>query len=86
MCLGICGRVVGFVDDEGLVARVDVAGAVRDISLAIVAEDGVAVGDWLLIHMGVATDVIDEHEAAAVQESLELLGPGGQTPGWSGQP
>ncbi len=83
MCLGICGQVVGYADHSDLIARVDIEGLVRDINLAIVAEDGVRVGDWLMVHMGVATEVLSAEEASDVRRSLDLMGPGGQTDGWS---
>jgi hydrogenase expression/formation protein HypC len=83
MCLGICGKVVGFADRSDLLARVDIEGMVRDINLAIVADDGVRVGDWLMVHMGVATEVLNDEEAAQVRDGLDMIGPGGQTTGWS---
>lgn len=86
MCLGICGQVVGFSEEHDMLARVDVEGVVRDVNLAIVAEDGVEEGDWVLIHMGITTEVLDADEAAQVRRSLDMMGPGGSTPGWSWSP
>ncbi len=79
MCLGIPGQVIEMAADRDEVAIVDVSGARRRISLALV--DGVGPGDWVLIHVGFAMSVIDEKEAAA---SLALLaelceGPGEPT-------
>lgn len=86
MCLGLYGEVVGFSDDREMLAHVDVEGVVRDINLAIVADDGVKVGDWLMIHMGVATEVLDAGEAERARQSLDMMGPGGQQPGWDWSP
>ena len=83
MCLGICGKLLGLDESNELVGHVDVEGVVRDVNLAIVSEDGVSVGDWVLIHMGVAIEVLDAQEAEQVRSSLEMMGPGGSTPGWS---
>jgi hydrogenase expression/formation protein HypC len=66
MCLGIPGRIVERLDD-GL-ARVDVSGVRRDVSVAFTPEAGP--GDWVLIHVGFALARIDEDEARA---TLDLL-------------
>lgn len=72
MCLGIPGRVVEMVDAEDGIARADVGGVVRNVSVQLLQGDGgVAVGDWVLIHVGFALAVIDEEEAEA---TLRLLG------------
>ena len=36
--------------------------------------DGVAVGDWVLLHVGFAMSRIDEHEAQATLDALRALG------------
>ena len=53
--------------DHGL-ARVDVSGVRRDVSVAFTPE--VEPGDWVLIHVGFALARIDEEEARA---TLDLL-------------
>jgi hydrogenase expression/formation protein HypC len=72
MCLGIPGRVVEIVDREGALAKVDVSGVRREISVALVDEPAapVEVGDWVLVHVGFALSRIDEAQA---HETLELL-------------
>lgn len=70
MCLGIPGQIVEFVDDVADIAKVDVSGVRRNVSVALVRPDGIVVGDWVLIHVGFAMSKIDEHEA---QETLQLL-------------
>ena len=67
MCLGVPGQLVERLDD-GL-ARVDVSGVRRDVSVAFVPE--AHVGDWVLIHVGFALARIDEDEARATLELLE---------------
>lgn len=74
MCLGIPGRIVGFVDETDQLARVDVAGVTRTVNVGLVREQGVTLGDWVLIHVGFAMSVIDEEEAARSLETLRLLG------------
>ena len=74
MCLGIPGRIVEFVDTERQLAKVEVSGVRRTINVALVAPDGLEIGDWLLIHVGFAVSKIDEIEAARTLELLTLLG------------
>lgn len=74
MCLGIPGQVVGWVDDTDQLARVDVTGVTRNINVGLVREDGLKLGDWVLIHVGFAMSIVDEAEAAKAMEGLKLLG------------
>ena len=65
MCLGIPGKVI---EIEKNVARVDVGGLSRDISLDLCPD--VSVGEYVLIHTGFAIQKVDEKEA---KETLDLL-------------
>ncbi len=73
MCLGIPGRVVAWVDETDQLARVEVTGVTRNINVGLVRDDGLAIGDWVLIHVGFAMSIIDEHEAAEALQSLQYL-------------
>jgi hydrogenase expression/formation protein HypC len=70
MCLGIPGQIVEMVDETLEIARVDVSGVKRSVSIALLAAEGVKPGDWVLIHVGFAMSKIDEREA---QETLKIL-------------
>ena len=70
MCLGIPGQIIEFVDEAKDIAKVEVSGVRRNISVALVRPDGIAVGDWVLVHVGFAMSKIDEFEA---QETLRML-------------
>ena len=72
MCLAIPGRVVELVDEEHRLARVDVAGVRRNVNVALL--DRVAVGDWVLIHVGFALSKVDEEEAHATLALLRKMG------------
>ena len=76
MCLGIPGQIVGVVDPEHHIAKVEVSGVRRNVNVALLANgpDAVGIGDWVLIHVGFAMSKIDEAEAQATQEFLEQLG------------
>ena len=74
MCLGIPGRVVEIVDDQFDIAKVEVSGVRRNISIALVRPDGIIPGDWVLVHIGFAMSKIDETEAQETLKALKLLG------------
>ena len=74
MCLGIPGRIVEIVDDQFDIARVEVSGVKRNISIALVRPDGIIPGDWVLVHVGFAMSKIDETEAQETLKALKLLG------------
>jgi len=74
MCLGIPGEVIDFVPDQPDLARVDVSGVKRVINIGLLADEKVAAGDWVLIHVGFALSKIDEAEAAAALAFLEGIG------------
>ena len=74
MCLGIPGQVAEFVADNPDLAKVDIAGVRRTINVALLSEEGLDVGDWVLIHVGFAMARIDEEEARMALEGLQLMG------------
>ena len=60
MCLAIPAQVVEL--REGDNAVVDLAGVRKEMSLALV--DRVAVGDYVIVHVGYALNKLDPEEAA----------------------
>lgn len=74
MCLGIPGRVVDIVDADNHLAKVDVSGVQRTISVRLLADSGVCVDDWVLVHVGFALAKVDEDEAAMTLDQLKRLG------------
>lgn len=74
MCLGIPGRVVEMVDGYAdQVAMVDVLGKVRQVNVGML-ETAVSPGDWVLIHMGFAVELVDQAAAEKALSGLELMG------------
>jgi hydrogenase expression/formation protein HypC len=65
MCLGIPGKVV---EIQKNVAKVDVGGLLREISLDLCPD--VSIGEYVLIHTGFAIQKVDAEEA---EETLDLL-------------
>lgn len=76
MCLGIPGQIVEHVDPANSIAKADVGGVRRNISVQLLEADGITpqIGDWVLIHVGFAMSAIDEVEAAESFRRLEEMG------------
>ncbi len=75
MCLAIPGQILEIVDEPNRLAKVDVAGVRRNVSIGLLdGDDPAGVGDWVLIHVGFAISKIDEEEARATRELLEAMG------------
>ncbi len=74
MCLGIPGQVVATVDAENYLAKVDVSGVRRTISVRLLADTGLKEGDWVLVHVGFAMAKIDEDEARMTLDQLQKMG------------
>lgn len=68
LCLAIPARVLKI---EGERAEIDVGGVRREVSLALVADAGVNIGDYVLVHTGYAIAKIKEEEA---EEILRIWG------------
>jgi hydrogenase expression/formation protein HypC len=69
MCLGIPGKIIDIYDQDGLLmGKVDFGGVTREACLAYVPE--AKIGDYTLIHVGFALNLIDELEAL---ETLDLI-------------
>jgi len=69
MCLGIPGKITEIYETGGLkMGKVDFGGVVRETCLAYVPE--AQIGDYTIVHVGFALNLIDEAEA---QKTLELL-------------
>lgn len=67
MCLAIPSKIIS-IDQEMSMGVIDTMGVTREANLMLVEED-VAVGDWVLVHVGLAISRIDEQEA---QKTLEM--------------
>lgn len=75
MCIGIPGQIVAVGEDFHQLAQVDVCGVRREVNIALVCEDSPheLLGQWVLVHVGFAMSVIDEHEALATLEALRNM-------------
>ena len=73
MCLAIPAQIVRLIPETDL-ATANVSGVKRNINIGLVSEEGIAPGDWVLIHVGFALSKVDELEAKASLEFLQTLG------------
>jgi hydrogenase expression/formation protein HypC len=79
MCLAVPGQIREITRsntdscDDALtrIGKVAVAGIVKEASLMLLPE--AAVGDWVLVHAGVAITILDEAEAKRTLAYLEAL-------------
>ena len=73
MCLGIPGRIQSLRDDFGLtMGVVDFGGVRREVCLQYV-QDEVAIGDYVIVHVGFAITRLDEAEAKRTFEVLKEM-------------
>lgn len=69
MCLGIPGKIAEIYQTNGLLmGKIDFGGVLREACLEYVPE--AQVGDYALIHVGFALNLISEQEAL---ETLDLI-------------
>ncbi len=73
MCLAIPGKILTTEgEDIARTARVDFGGIVREVNLAYVPE--AVIGDYVIVHVGMAISVVDEAEAQRVFGYLKEMG------------
>ena len=70
MCLAVPARITALLDND--MAKAEVGGIVKDVNLMLV--DGVAIGDYVIIHVGFALSRLEPEEAA---ETLALFAEAG---------
>ena len=74
MCLAVPGKIVTILEEENLGLRygeVDFGAILKEIRLDYTPE--ARVGDYVLVHVGFALTVVDEHEAQRVFEALHEI-------------
>ena len=72
MCLSIPSKVVKISEDK-TVCTVDTMGVQRDASLLMMGEDGVDIGNFVLLHIGFVMEKIDEKEALLYIETYKEI-------------
>lgn len=70
MCLGIAMQVVGI---DGYNAVCEARGVKREVSLFTLRDEPVAVGDYVMIHVGYAIQKMTEQEARSTWELYDEI-------------
>ncbi len=73
MCLAVPGQIVSIAGDEPFTrtGKVSFGGILKDVSLACVPE--AKVGDYAIVHVGMAISIVDEAEANLTLEYLRQI-------------
>jgi hydrogenase expression/formation protein HypC len=80
MCLAIPGKILEIHETDGLrMGRLDFGGAIREACLTFVPEANV--GDYAIVHVGFAINMLSEAEAFATLETIRQVADLGAEPG-----
>ena len=74
MCLAVPGKIISIEPSEDSIftmGKVSFDGIIREVNLAAVPE--VKEGDYVLVHVGMALNVIDEEEALKTLEYFKEI-------------
>jgi hydrogenase expression/formation protein HypC len=74
VCLAIPGQLVEMTADHPHLAVVEVSKVRRTINVALLEDENLVAGDWVLIHVGFAMSRISGEEAAEQLRLLAMLG------------
>lgn len=75
MCLAIPGKLLSItaqLDETFRQGKVSFGGITKEVNLFMVPE--AAIGDYVLVHVGVAIGIVDEEEAKQTFEYLKQMG------------
>ncbi len=75
MCLAIPGKILSVTsgqDDLFRHGKVSFDGIIKDVNLCMVPE--AQTGDYVLVHVGVAINIVDEEEAVQTFEYIRQMG------------
>jgi hydrogenase expression/formation protein HypC len=74
MCLALPAKIVAFPENERGIAVVDVLSVERRVNVDLLRNETLAVGDWVLLHVGFAMSKVSEKDAREQMELLAMLG------------
>lgn len=74
MCLSVPGKIESITGEDPLTrkGRINFGGIFKEICLAYVPE--AKPGDYVIVHVGFAISIVDEHEAQEIFKALEQMG------------
>jgi len=70
MCLAVPGKVIKI---DGDTADVEIGGIRKQVSLSLVSDQAVQIGEYVLIHTGYAITKIDEEEAKSILDAWKQV-------------
>ena len=70
MCLGIPMQVI---EIDGFIAHCEAKGVQRDVNLFMLQDDPVAVGNFVMVHVGYAIQKISEQDARSSWELFDTI-------------
>ena len=70
MCLGIPMQVKKI---DGFMARCEAKGVMRDVSLFMLQDEPINPGDYVMVHVGYALQIMTEHEARSAWEIYDQM-------------
>ncbi len=73
MCLGVPGKIIDIYAANSLqMGKVDFGGVTKEVCLAYVPE--AQIGNYVIVHVGFALNVLDEAEALETLQLLQEIG------------
>lgn len=70
MCLGIPMQIKTI---DGFLARCEAKGVERDVNLFMLQDDEIAIGDFVMVHIGYALQKMSEQEARSAWEIYDEM-------------
>jgi hydrogenase expression/formation protein HypC len=81
MCLALPAKIVNFPENESGIAVVDVLSVERRVNIDLLRNEKLAIGDWVLLHVGFAMSKVSEADAREQMEMLLMLGEAAEAQG-----
>ena len=77
MCISIPGRIKEIIDPTQRIAQVDISGHSHVVNLGLLPADEGVIGDWVLVHAGLAVirmDADTAHSTLALLQECDQFG------------
>lgn len=75
MCLAIPGKITEItteLDEVFRTGKISFEGIIKEVNLSMVPE--AKIGDYVMVHVGVAISIVDEEEAKKTYDILKQMG------------
>ncbi len=70
MCVGVPMKIIDINYPSGIA---EAKGVKRDIGLQLLPENEIAIGDFVIVHVGFAIEKLDKKEAEDIREMLDEI-------------